>query len=113
MQYNEWLTVFKPNCWCGQAFANWRTQCLGDADGKYEGGSKYRAYFSDYTKLGACWAKKTTQMLFDSNCICADFDHKYEGGSKYRVYFSDYAILVANWGKKETIMKPWCPHEAY
>jgi hypothetical protein len=113
-QYTEWKTVGQPSCWCAQGTAgnavfNWKTQCKGDADGKYESGSKYRVFTSDYTKLVACWGKKTTQMKFDPNCICADFDHKYESGSKYRVFTSDYTIMVANWGKKETQIKPWCP----
>ena len=111
--YAEWKTVFKPNCWCGQGdtSVNWRTQCKGDADGKYEGsGTKYRVFNSDYAKLVLCWALKATQMRFDPNCICADFDHKYEGsGTKYRVFNSDYTILVAGWALKETQMKPWCP----
>jgi len=111
-QYAEWLTVFKPNCWCGQAGVPvWNTQCKGDADNKTETFSKYRVYKSDYAKLALCWAKKETQMRFDPNCICADFDHRYETFSKYRVYKSDYARLAANWAKKETQLKPFCPVE--
>jgi hypothetical protein len=122
-QYSAWVDVFKPKCWSGTyldpADANWRTQCWGDADGKYEGtGNKYRVYQSDYTKLLQAWGKKATAlragMGVDGNWMCADADHKYEGtGNKYRVYQSDYSRMLYAWGKKETTLRPapygWCP----
>lgn len=121
-QYNEYLACFKPKCWVGSMLVgdvNWRTQCWGDADGKFEGPvTKYRVYTSDYTKLVQAWQKKATQlragMGVDGNWICADFDHKYEGPvTKYRVYTSDYTKLIAGWQKKETVLRPapygWCP----
>lgn len=121
VQYNEWLTMFKPKCWAGQfsGDANWRTQCWGDADGKFESpANKYRVYTSDYTKLLQAWAKKATVlrpgMGVDGNWMCADFDHKYESpANKYRVYTSDYTRLLSGWGKKETALRVapwgWCP----
>jgi len=124
-QYNEYLACFKPKCWVAQGLAtdaNWRTQCWGDADGKFEGPvTKYRVLSSDYTKLVQAWGKKATQlragMGTDGNWMCADFDHKYEGPvTKYRVLSSDYTRLVAGWGKKESTMRGtpglgWCPQE--
>jgi hypothetical protein len=122
-QYAEWLTVFNPDCWCAQGstassgvFFNWRTQCWGDADGKYQTVSRFRVYTSDYAKLMSCWGKKATSMVYDPNCICADFDHKYQTVSRFRVYTSDYTRLMSGWGKKETVLRPsppygWCPRE--
>jgi len=121
-QYNEYMACFKPRCWAGATLvgdANWRTQCWGDADGKFEGPiNKYRVYSSDYTKMVQAWGKKATalrsSMGTTGGLLCADFDHKYEGPiNKYRVYSSDYAKLLAGWGKKETVLRVapygWCP----
>jgi hypothetical protein len=117
-QYDQWVVVDRPNCWCGQyapaEVNNWRTQCKGDADGNSETGSKSRVWGNDYKRLVATWGLKYSQIksknLTDVNVsICADFDHLYETGSKSRVWGNDYARLVAGWGKKESIMKPWCP----
>jgi len=109
-QYNEWLSVWEPRCWAGWqvADANWRVQCLGDADNKTETLSKFRVYSSDYNALVAGWAKKAT-LLRAGIGMCCDFDHKSETLSKFRCYSSDYTLLVANWAKKETVMRPWCP----
>jgi len=104
LQYNQWLDVFRPDCWAGICAADgnfWDDQCYGDADAKYQGGSRYRVYTSDYNKLVANWKKKATSLKVADDA-CADVDHKYQGGSKYRVYTSDYNILVANWKKKAT-----------
>jgi hypothetical protein len=116
LQYNEWLSVWKPNCWSGQCAATdpnglRRYQCYGDADAKTEGSlTKYRVYQSDYNVLKAAWGKKATSLMSVPNGFCADFDHKYEGSlTKYRVYQSDYNKLVAYWGTKDTQLKPWCP----
>jgi len=122
-QYAEWLTVWKPRCWSGKYLyppdANWRSQCWGDADGKYEGPiSRYRVYQSDYTKLTQAWGKKATALRSsmgpDGGLLCADFDHKYEGPvNKYRVYSSDYVRLLAGWRKKDTTIRStlgWCPN---
>ena len=117
-QYGQWVSMWKPRCWCGQYVStgittnanNWRSQCQGDADGKYETAFKYRVYTSDYTKLIAAWALKATALkAIGPNEICTDFDHQYETAFKYRVYTSDYTKLIAGWAKKETNMKPWCP----
>jgi hypothetical protein len=111
LQYNEWLSIWEPRCWSGWqvADANWRVQCLGDADNKTETLSKFRVYSSDYNLLVAGWAKKATILRTPVNGMCCDFDHKSETLSKFRCYSSDYSILVANWAKKETTMKVWCP----
>jgi hypothetical protein len=110
VQFNEWLIVWEPRCWAGWqvADANWRVQCLGDADNKTETLSKFRVYSSDYNALVAGWAKKAT-LLRAGIGMCCDFDHKSETLSKFRCYSSDYTLLVANWAKKETVMRPWCP----
>jgi len=117
IQYNEFVTVWKPCCWCGQYTSQacptpCPYQCKGDADCKFEGSlAQYRVASSDYAKLSQCWGKKATQMRADSLCMCADFDHKFEGSlAKYRVSSSDYAILLANWGKKATQLGGVCPN---
>ncbi|MBN2020120.1 MAG: hypothetical protein JW749_07840 [Sedimentisphaerales bacterium] len=115
LQYNEWLSVWEPECWAGQC-ANpvWNTQCYGDTDNKGEGALKYRVYTSDYNKLMAAWGKRATQLrdvngLDGTPLMCADIDHKYAGALKYRVYTSDYNRLILYWGKRETQLKPFCP----
>jgi hypothetical protein len=115
VQYNDWVSVWKPKCWAGQMTgdANWRTQCWGDVDGKAETVNKYRVYTSDYTKLMQAWSKKATVLKtgggVDGNWMCADIDHKYETVNRYRVYTSDYTRMMQGWSKKETVLKPWCP----
>jgi hypothetical protein len=124
-QYNEWVACFKPKCWTGTNAGspndvNFRSQCWGDADGKFEGpANKYRVFSSDYTKMVQAWGKKATAlragMGADGNWMCADFDHKYEGpANKYRVFSSDYTRMLAGWGKKDTVIRStpslgWCP----
>jgi len=116
-QYNEWLSIWEPNCWAGPCWSSaWPYQCLGDADGKVETLNKYRCYTSDYTKLMQCWGRKATLlragMGADGNTLCADFDHKSETLNKYRCYTSDYTKMMLCWGKKETSLRqfnPPCP----
>jgi len=115
-QFNDWISVWEPRCWAGWQVndANWRVQCKGDADSKFEGSiAKFRAYSSDYTRLVHSWGLKATQLRANPDTLanlCADFDHKYEGSiAKFRAYSSDYSRMVSMWGLKETQMKPWCP----
>jgi hypothetical protein len=109
-QYAQFLTVWKPNCWCGRYAATdpngLRTyQCYGDTDGKVETLSKFRVYTSDYNRLVAVWKNTATQLRPKLNGFCADFDHQAETLSKFRVYTSDYNKLVANWKKTDTQLK--------
>jgi hypothetical protein len=106
--YFDWLTLGKPNCWCGIYWTQdpdpakkWRFQCDGDADGKTEGAvSKYRISANDLNIVIANWKKKITDLTLDP---CADIDHKYEGSvSKYRVSANDLNIVIANWKKKDS-----------
>jgi hypothetical protein len=113
-QYNQYIACFKPRCWCGWQTndANWRVQCLGDADNKKQDLAAYRVFGSDYSRLVASWGVKATVLRANPNplmTLCADFDHKSQELAAYRVYNSDYTLLTANWGVKETVMKPWCP----
>jgi hypothetical protein len=116
-QYAEWVSVFKPLCWCGQyATPQWPVQCYGDADNTGEGALKYRIYNSDYNKLVAAWKKRATQIrgvnwIDGTPLMCADFDHKPHGALKYRVYNSDYDRLVYYWKKRQTYLLPYCPRD--
>jgi len=109
-QYAQFLTTWKPNCWCGQYAAaeagKLRSyQCYGDTDGKTETLSKYRVYSSDYNKLVSVWKNTATMLRPKADGFCADFDHLAETLSKYRVYSSDYNKLVANWKKTDTQLR--------
>lgn len=118
VQFNEWLTVWKPTCWTGwqAGSANWRNQCWGDADNKTEGFSSYRIYSSDLNFLRNSWTKAATLLRSNPNIritLCADFDHKKEGFSAYRVYSSDLSRLRLGWAKTASQVRPapygWCP----
>jgi hypothetical protein len=87
--YDEWVKVSKPICWC------YRRQCHGDADGKSQGKKKYWVSTEDLDILIAAWNKPFEQLA--GNQICADFDHLPQGKSKYRVSTDDLDILISNW----------------
>ncbi len=97
--YDEWVTVDKPDCWCSQR------QCRGDTDNFAEGGSElnYWVAANDLDVMLAAWQKKYSLMAGQAYngtpLICADFDHYPEGGPKlqWRVSVYDLNILLANW----------------
>ena len=105
--YWDWLTLGKPNCWCG-IYGNptWPYQCDGDADNLTEGPTKYRVYAKDLDALAKNWKKKLADPTLNP---CADFDHKSQGPTKYRVYSNDLNILIANWKKKDAQLPGNCP----
>jgi hypothetical protein len=103
--YNEWVAVGKPDCWCCPR------QCHGDADCE-RGGSAKTGYYSvgpsDLNLLVKAWMVKELPLgpgiASVPNGICADFAHDQGGSAKtgyYRVGPSDLNILVANWLRKE------------
>jgi len=101
----DWVTLGKPNCWCGIYWAQdpdplkkWRYQCDGDADGLTEGAAKLRVSLNDLNLIIANWKKKITDPTLNP---CADIDHKYEGAAKLRVSLNDLNIIIANWKKKD------------
>jgi hypothetical protein len=107
--YWDWLTLGKPNCWCGiYGKPPWPYQCDGDADNLTEGTvTKYRVYAKDLSILVANWKKKIADPTLNP---CADFDHKAEGVvTKYRVYTKDLAKIVENWKKKDAQLPGNCP----
>jgi len=121
--YNTWVNVGKPECWCI------KTQCHGDADGLKEGSTKtgfWRVHFRDLNTLLAGWNTKEPTMgpgistvTFTDGIgsvagICADFAHDVEGSTKtgfFRVHFNDLNILIANWNVKEPTFGPGIPKD--
>jgi len=87
--YNEWVAVGKPPCWC------YPRQCQGDADGLEEGKNNYWVAGGDLAILRNAWNKPLANLV--GNEICADFAHDAEGKNDYRVSGSDLAILRDNW----------------
>ena len=106
--YFDWLTLGKPNCWCG-IYGNpqWPYQCDGDADNKTEGSlTKWRVSLNDLNIIIANWKKKITDPALDP---CADIDHKQEGAlTKWRVSLNDLNIIIANWKKKDAQLPANC-----
>ena len=121
--YNDWVAVGQPGCWCiaNDPNANPR-QCWGDADEFAEGRKKYWAAVQDLTVLLDAWQKPYTHatdpcvMGMTTSVgsapaivvpwICADFDHFGEGRKKYRVAVWDLNILLANWQIVDTRTVP-------
>ena len=111
--YDEWISVGAPDCWC------YRRNCYGDTDDWAEGaaitGIKYvfnadlSVFLSSY---GVKEAPKGPGIATIPNGICADFDRQVEGngitGFK-RVFNNDLAILLANYGVKEPPKGPGVP----
>ncbi|MHC4556930.1 MAG: GLUG motif-containing protein [Planctomycetota bacterium] len=95
--YNEWLEVGEPICWC------YSRQCHGDADYKAQGKHKYWVSTNDLDILIAAWNKPfaeiENQKVDNVPLICADFDHKAQGTENYRVSTDDLDILIANWNQ--------------
>lgn len=92
--YNEWVAVGKPECWC------YKYQCYGDADGMLNGDiiSGYaRVKTADLNILIGAW--KRPEGHPDEN-LCADFDRKLNGdiiSGFSRVKTDDLNILITNW----------------
>jgi hypothetical protein len=86
---DQWYLVGKPQCW------KYSRQCLGDADGKYQGKERYWVSTDDLEILIAAWNKPLEKLTGDQ--ICADFDHLPQGKHNYRVSTDDLDILISNW----------------
>ncbi|MHC4751613.1 MAG: GLUG motif-containing protein, partial [Planctomycetota bacterium] len=95
--YDEWLEVGEPVCWC------FSRQCHGDTDGKPQGKQQYWVSTDDLDVLIAAWNKPFSeiegQTVNNIPLICADFDHKAQGIENYRVSTDDLDILIAHWNK--------------
>lgn len=98
--YDEWLGVGSPDCWCAPPEGSGR-QCLGDADGLAAGKKNYWVSGADLDVLVAAWSLPFEDIdgkdLNGTPLICADFDHQPAGKKAYRVSGADLDILVANW----------------
>jgi hypothetical protein len=104
--YDEWVTVGEPVCWC------YHRQCHGDTDCKAQGKNKYWVSTDDLDILIAAWNKPLAeidgQTVNSVPLICADFDHLPQGKKKYRVSTNDLDILIANWNVADK-PDPDCP----
>jgi hypothetical protein len=93
--YDEWLEVGEPICWC------FSRQCHGDTDGKPQGKQQYWVSTDDLDVLIAAWNKPFAEIdgenFNGTALICADFDHLPQGKKQYRVSTDDLDILIANW----------------
>ncbi|MDH4241256.1 MAG: hypothetical protein OEW48_16990 [Phycisphaerae bacterium] len=113
--YDEWLLVGMPACWCYQR------QCHGDADGLKEGSAKAGYWYvglNDLNILVSAWkvlepavapTPSGPGITSVANGACADFDHLKEGSSKagyWRVGLGDLNLLVANWKILEPAVAP-------
>jgi parallel beta-helix repeat protein len=102
--YEQWVPVGKPVCWC------YHRQCHGDTDCKFQSKDKYWVSTSDLDILIAAWNKPFYQIegqtVNSVPLICADFDHKAQGKSKYRVSTDDLDILITNWRTKPISRTP-------
>ncbi|MHC4675319.1 MAG: DUF7901 domain-containing protein [Planctomycetota bacterium] len=97
--YDEWLLVGKPDCWC------YPRQCHGDVDNIAEGKGGFWVYSQDLITLLLGWGKPLGALT--GNDICADIDHAAEGKGVFRVYSQDLITLLLNWGSAAT--PPDCP----
>ena len=104
--YDEWVKVGEPVCWC------YPRQCHGDTDCKSQGKQKYWVSTDDLDVLIAAWCKPFDeiegQKLYGLDLVCADFDHKAQGKRKYRACVDDLDILIANWSQADS-PDPNCP----
>ncbi len=95
--YNGWVSLGKPTCWCYQR------QCHGDHDNAQDGDTKqgyYYVYGGDLAEVIAGWKKVYSGDPQVDTWICADFTHREAGDTKqgyFRVYGDDLAVVVANW----------------
>lgn len=97
--YQTWLDVGAPDCWCGSG-----RQCHGDVDGKEQLVGKYYYWVSnnDLLILADGYGKRPF-VLDDPDWdvwICADLDHKEQlvGKYYYRVSNDDLLILAQYYG---------------
>ena len=110
--YNEWVSVGRPDCWC------YKRQCHGDAGGKKQG-NVWAGYWyvgtDDLNVMVAAWLVKEPPDGPGIDTItgpgpdfvpgiCADFAHDLEGNQwsgYWRVGVKDLNELVPYWQVKE------------
>jgi hypothetical protein len=79
--YEEWVSVGEPDCWC------YPRQCRGDVDCTKQFGL-FWVYTGDLNIFKNCFA----EALLPEGCICVDFAHDIQF-SLFRVYTSDLNIF--------------------
>ena len=101
--YDVWVSVGKPACWCYQY------QCRGDTDGEFEGRGDNKKYvvLADAQVINAAWLKTIGGVepegpYWEDNkdeWICADFDHDSvgRGDNEKRVTLADAQIINGGW----------------
>ena len=134
-QYNDWVSLGKPDCWCHSSTLGPGTtdpeegmggamnyeggdyQCLGDAATDKENPLYlWRVSISDLNALGtAPWMANKDGTFGNPKLTnpCADVDHDWENPiMKWRVSIADLNVLGANWlnpGQDATILDPLKP----
>jgi hypothetical protein len=122
IQYADWVTYGKPNCWCSAAslpppiedlsdtglvdYTAGDFQCDGDAATNRENPLlKWRVSASDLNLVIANWKKNISTAD-----PCADVKHDFENPLlKWRVSASDLNRLISNWKKNRTQLPGNCP----
>jgi len=100
--WQEWVDVGSPCCWCCPY------QCYGDGDCLEDGDPKqgyYQVGHGDLGQLVASWKNDDAPGF----TICADYSRSEEGSKCcfYRVGYTDLGILVSNW-KDDTDLAADC-----
>ncbi len=77
--YDDWVLMGRPDCWCYSPYDGTSYQCDGDADGKDSGGiNKFRVFTADLTILVTNWRKRDAQLL--GNCASCDRGQQAKAG---------------------------------
>ncbi|MBN1818361.1 MAG: right-handed parallel beta-helix repeat-containing protein [Sedimentisphaerales bacterium] len=88
----EWISVGRPECWCGPS------QCYGDANNKWDpvGKGMYTVGPGDIEILVEGFGKAFGGNPSIQSWICADFNHRMDriGKGFFRVGFEDINILL-------------------
>jgi hypothetical protein len=104
LQYEKWVLLSKPLCWCNDYGTDpyKGNQCYGDGAGDiYRKGQI--VYTTDLTMLADSWEAKLGDAHLNA---CADFAHDtYRKGQV--VYVTDLTVLATNWEAK--VLPNDCP----
>lgn len=95
--YQTWISVGEPNCWC------YPRQCNGDCDDAQDGDTKqgyFYVYGGDLNMVISGWKQVYGGNPAVDTWICADFTHAVAGDTKqgyFRVYGDDLNMVISNW----------------
>jgi hypothetical protein len=113
-QYNDWVAMGKPDCWC------YLSHCYGDTNHTIEGNpitGYFRVHFNDLTVLINAWNVNEPPKgpgLANDPLVCADFNHAQEGNpitGYFRVHFQDLTALINSWNLAQPPKGPGVPKD--